>query len=170
MDAGEGVAVHGTDAEPTFLLEDGKAKKKSRSAIRCPGHGVIGKETDALVKVPPIAPLMDIYVIGDDADPIEIDYCSECGGFYFDAGEGVALLELARRAEAVIESRSGAQFVAPPSERQEAAIDEWRQKKGRSLFTEMVKGMLHGTLRYRIERRRHRHLAPNYDRLYDDWE
>jgi len=170
LDAGEGVAVHGADAEPSFLLEDGRASKSGRSELRCPAHGAVGEAGDPFLPVATSAPWMDVYVIGDGQDAIEIDYCGACGGFYLDAGEGAALLELAQRAEQVLQSRTGAGFVAPPVERPADVVDEARERQGRGLFSEMVKGLIYGSVQYRSHRRRHHDRPCDYDRLYVDWK
>lgn len=172
LDPGEGVAVHGAHAEPSFLLEDGRARLKGRSELRCPAHGAPNGAGAGgpFLHAAPSAPLMDIYVIGADPDAIEIDYCGTCGGFYLDAGEGAALLELAERAEQVIRSRTGAEFAAPPADHQDRVVDEARERKGKGLFAEMVKGLIYGSVQYRRHRRRHHDRHCDYDRLYVDWK
>ena len=169
LDPGEGVAVLGAGAEPSFLLEDGRARRKGDSPLQCPAHGVVGEADDPMVRLPVAAPRMAVYVVGEGEDAIEIDYCGECGGFYLDAGEGAALLELAAEAERIIASRSGATFTAPPDDRQREAVDALRERKGRGLFPEMIKGLLHGRRGWRRELRYGRHGRPDVPRLFDDW-
>lgn len=100
LDAGEGVMVHGTAAEPEMLASDGKAVATGQGTLQCPaGHAG--------------APSMETWEVRRGEDRVEIDWCRTCGGFFLDAGEGDALLELAERTERVIRSRDGAAFAAP---------------------------------------------------------
>lgn len=154
LDPGEGAAVHGAGAEATFLVQDGNARKIGPSALRCPAHDEP-------------AAVMGLYRVGVGDDAIEIDHCAACGGVFLDAGEDVALLELAAHAERVIESRGGARFAAPPDAAHVDVVDAQREEGGKSLFGELVRGLLWGATRHRAHRRRHGHC--DLDHLYDDW-
>ncbi|MCB9596508.1 MAG: zf-TFIIB domain-containing protein [Sandaracinaceae bacterium] len=156
LDAGEGVMVHGTAAEPEMLASDGKAVATGQGTLQCPaGHAG--------------APSMETWEVRRGEDRVEIDWCRTCGGFFLDAGEGDALLELAERTEQVIRSRDGAAFAAPPAGAEVDVVDAYRKEKGRSFFGEMARGLLSASARYRRHRRRHRHDGVN-DALGSDWE
>lgn len=131
FDAGEGVAVHGGHAELQFLVADGKAVRRGPSELRCPAHSAGDGGADGE------APLMSVYVIGRGEDAIEVDHCGTCGGFFFDHGEGEALVEVADRAE--LKTGSGASFAAPPRATHDDVVDAARN---RGTLSEMARGVL----------------------------
>jgi Zn-finger nucleic acid-binding protein len=109
LDAGEGVAAFGPNAEIKFLIDDGRAQPLAVSTRGCAnGHGP-----------------MRTFSIKKADGTLEIDLCEECGGFFLDAGEGEALAAL-DSVQTTFES-------APPRSSQELAIDEMRQS-GDSFF------------------------------------
>jgi Zn-finger nucleic acid-binding protein len=115
LDPGEGVAVHGQDAEASFLVREGRAHIVRKSPYQCP----------STLHVPT---QMDVHAVGHGPSAIEIDYCSACGGFFLDHGEGAALDAL--EAEEV-KTSSGAKFSAPPPvDRQAQAIEQARAGGG----------------------------------------
>jgi Zn-finger nucleic acid-binding protein len=115
LDAGEGAAAFGPEAEMRFLLDDGRAHRIGHSRRTCPtGHG----------------PMTTFGVRTAAAKAVEIDFCEECGGFFFDAGEGEAL--------AAIEVAPPGTFVMPPPlSNQEEVIRDARQS-GPSFFARFV--------------------------------
>jgi len=109
LDAGEGVAAFGPNAEIKFLIDDGRAHLVGTSTRACAnGHGP-----------------MRTFAIKKADGTLEIDLCEECGGFFLDAGEGEAL--------AALDSVTTTFEAAPPRTSQELAIDEMRQS-GDSFF------------------------------------
>lgn len=114
LDAGEGVSAFGPDAEIKFLLEDGRAQRAGPSSRACPaGH-----------------PPMTAFSIKKADGSVEIDLCEDCGGFFFDAGEGEAL--------AALENAPPGTFAPPPrTSAQDLAIAEARQR-GDSFFARFV--------------------------------
>lgn len=140
FDPGEGVAVHGAEAEPSFLIAEGKARVVRTSDLRCPAH-----ESGA--------PLMEVHAIGEE-DAVEIDYCTACGGFFLDAGEDVGLFDLAHAAEApLLRTATGAQFAAPPGQVQRDVVEDVREKKGKSAFVEMMRGVFDGLVEHQRRKR-----------------
>lgn len=151
FDAGEGASVHGAAAEAAWLAQDGLAAKQGRSAIRCPAHAVeTSQDYREQPKTMPAAdaPFMDLYVVGDGEVSIEVDLCPNCGGFFLDPGEGVALLELAGAVSEQITTESGAVFAAPPpaSDAHPATVEGARD---RELFSELARGVFQRVLRER---------------------
>lgn len=151
FDAGEGASVHGASAEAGWLANDGLATKQGRSAIRCPAHAVeTAQDYRAQPKTMPAAdaPFMDLYLVGDGEVAVEVDLCPECGGFFLDPGEGIALLELAGAVSEEIVTESGAVFAAPPpdGDAPRAAVQGARD---RSLFSELARGVFQRVLRER---------------------
>jgi Zn-finger nucleic acid-binding protein len=141
FDPGEGVAVHGAEAEPGFLIAEGKARKLRAGSLRCPAHAAD-------------APLMDVYAIGGEEETIEIDYCAGCGGFFLDAGEDAALLDLAAAAEApLLTTEGGARFALPPGDARTGVVDEARRTKGKSAFKEMMLGIFDGLVEHQRRKR-----------------
>ncbi|MCA9610377.1 MAG: zf-TFIIB domain-containing protein [Myxococcales bacterium] len=152
LDAGEGIMTHGAAAEPEALAAGGHAHATGQGALRCPVDGA----------------RMETWEVGAEDEPVEIDWCRTCGGFFLDAGEGEALMELADRTEDVLRSRDGATFAVPPKDAEPDIVDAYRKEKGKSFFSEMAKGMLNAHLRYRRFRRHHHHGCVD-DALGKDW-
>lgn len=153
FDPGEGVAVHGAAAEPSWLVEDGEAVKKGRAQVRCPAHAVQTasdyRESPKAMPAPD-APWMDLWVIGDGEAAVEVDLCPTCGGFFLDPGEDLALLDLAAGVEQTIETESGARFAAPPGHVQQESVDQARH---RGAFGEMMRGIFDGLVQHQRNRR-----------------
>ncbi len=114
LDAGEGMAAFGPDAEVRFLLEDGRARRLHASRRRCPAaHGT-----------------MTVFSIRTPTGNVEVDLCEECGGFYFDAGEGEAL--------AAIDAAPASTFAQPARmSAHDLAIDDAR-RSGDSFFARFM--------------------------------
>lgn len=93
---------------------------------------------------------MQLYRVGDGDGAVEIDYCPACGGFYLDAHEEVGLLDLAREVEHVVETTSGAQFLAPPDAAHDQVVTAART---RGWFQEMMKGVVDGMVQHERRRR-----------------
>lgn len=144
FDPGEAMAVHSTDAEPAWLIEEGRAHRVGPSELRCPAHAVT---VDAGYRGQQIddesAPLMTVYHVGDAAKPVEIDYCHACGGAFLDIGEGGQLTDTVLSMErTVVQSETGAVFAAPPTSNALRATDETRKEAGRGFFSELMRGVL----------------------------
>lgn len=125
LEIGEGAAAYGPEAEMRFLLEDGRARRLHASRRRCPaGHGA-----------------MTLFSVKTATGNVEIDLCEECGGFYFDAGEGEAL--------AAIEAAPPGTFAQPSRmSAQDLAIDDAR-RSGDSFFARFVVDFVSGRGRRR---------------------
>lgn len=148
FDLGEGVATVGAEAEPRFLIDDGRATKLGPAPIRCPAHATEdGGDYRSGPTLAPAsdAPQMDLYRVGEGEGAIEVDYCPACGGFYLDADEDAYLFDIARDVEHTIETASGAQFAAPPGQAHDQVVSGARK---RSAFQEMMKGMLDGMVQH----------------------
>lgn len=155
LDAGEGVMVHGTEAEPEMLEADGRATDTGRRELRCPARHARGAPAK-----------MEVWEVAAGDEKVEVDWCRACGGFFLDAGEGVALLELAERTEELIRSETGAAFAPPPPDAAASVVDAYREEKGRSFFGELAKGLVSSSLRYRRLRRRRHHC--DVDTVFED--
>lgn len=120
LDAGEGMSAFGAEAEARFLVEDGRATRTGQSRRGCPaGHGS-----------------MTTFSVRRTESAVEIDLCEECGGYFFDAGEGEAL--------AAFESAAPGTFAPPPrTSAQDLAIAEARQS-GDSFFARFVTDFVSG--------------------------
>jgi Zn-finger nucleic acid-binding protein len=122
LDAGEGVAAFGPNAEIKFLIDDGRARMLDVSTRACAnGHGP-----------------MRTFSIKKADGTLEIDLCEECGGFFLDAGEGEALASL--------DSVSASFEAAPPRSAHDLAIDEMRQS-GDSFFERYLTDLVTGRAR-----------------------
>lgn len=153
FDLGEGVAVVGAEAEPQFLIRDGKAHRVGRAEIRCPAHATeTGGDYRSAPKTTPAAdaPQMELYRVGEGELAVEVDYCPACGGFFLDAQEDVALLDLARGVERAIETETGARFAAPPAEAHGEVVSGART---RSAFEEMMRGVFDGMVEHQRRKR-----------------
>ncbi len=77
LDAGEGMALHGADSDPSFLVRDGRAKEIGDSTLFCPNAAHLSRR-------------MRVYEVGSGAGAVEIDHCPLCAGVFLDAGEAEA--------------------------------------------------------------------------------
>ncbi|HJL19395.1 MAG TPA: zf-TFIIB domain-containing protein [Sandaracinaceae bacterium LLY-WYZ-13_1] len=167
FDAGEGVATLGADAEPKFLVQDGRARRLGPSTLRCPAHATAtaGNYRSGPRTLPATdAPIMTLYEIGSGPDAVEVDHCPTCGGFFLDAGEDDELLALTREVVHRIETQSGARFAAPPGDAQADVVDGART---RSAYEEMMKGVFDWMVQ-KERRRRIRHRLEHRGALIDD--
>ncbi len=124
LDPGEGMALHGADSDPTFLVKDGRARQVGTSELACPNTSHPRR-------------VMEVYAVGPDDAAVEIDHCGTCGGVFLDAGESEALEARmsAAPAQATLERTS---FASPPGENQERAIQEARASSGKGFFTNLL--------------------------------
>ena len=132
LDRGEGVALHGADSDPSFLVEDGRAHLVRASELGCPSaaHG-------------PVA--MQVFAVGFGGDAIEFEHCPQCRGIFLDRGEDEEL-EAAAGNGAGFTTAGGARFSAPPSvDRQAQAIEAARAEKDRGLFATFFRDLVSGT-------------------------
>jgi Zn-finger nucleic acid-binding protein len=121
LDSGEGVATFGPDAELRFLLADGRAKRLHASRRKCPaGHAAM---TTFAIKRP-------------DGSGVDVDLCEECGGFFFDAGEGEAL--------AALDAAPKGTFAMPPRQSSEDFAITAARQDNRSFFARFVVDFLGG--------------------------
>ncbi len=171
FDAGEGASVHGAAAEVRWLVDDARATRQGRAEVRCPAHAVeTASDYRDVPKAMPAAdaPWMDLYLVGDAELAVEVDLCPTCGGFFLDAGEGLALLSLAAGVEKQIVTESGAVFSAPPSDNQAQAVDQARH---RGAFGEMMRAVVGGLMQHQRERYRReqdRLMRERDPSLFDD--
>lgn len=129
FDPGEAMTVHSANAEPAWLIEQGRARRAGSSQLACPAHEQ--------------GPAMTIYHVGDESDPVEIDYCHACGGAFLDMGEGGELTDAVLSMErAFVEGASGARFAAPPTGNAARVVAEAREKEGRGFFSELMRGIV----------------------------
>lgn len=132
LDRGEGVALHGADSDPSFLVEDGRAHLVRPSELACPSaaHG-------------PLA--MQVFAVGFGGDAIEFEHCPGCRGIFLDRGEDQELEDVAGR-DAGFTSATGARFSAPPTvDRQALAVDAARSEKDRGLLATFFRDLIAGT-------------------------
>ncbi|HEY8428783.1 MAG TPA: zf-TFIIB domain-containing protein [Sandaracinaceae bacterium] len=155
FDPGEAMAVHSASAEPSWLIEDGKARRIGPSTLRCPAHArAIDGDDRGQQAVDDEAPAMTVYHVGDGPSPVEIDYCEACGGAFLDFGEGAQLTDTVLSMErALLEGATGARFVAPPQAAGERVVAEARAKQGKSFFGELMRGVLDAAIRYERDAR-----------------
>ncbi len=140
FDPGETMAVHSASAEPAWLIEAGRARSGGKSELCCPAHD---------------EPLpMTIYLVGDEAAPVEIDYCPRCGGAFLDDGEGGLLTDAALSSQRdAVQGATGATFAAPPGEANEQVVDEARARKGRGFFAEFLRGIVDAAVAHERDKR-----------------
>ncbi len=113
LDPGEGMALHGADSDPTFLVKDGKARLLGDGEIACPSRAHPRR-------------VMQAYAIGEGEDAIEIDHCAACGGVFLDRGESESIEQRVSQAPATPApgTPQSSPFAAPPRSNQEIAIAE----------------------------------------------
>lgn len=134
LDAGEGVAIHGAEADASFLVKDGRAHLVRASELACPSSAHP-------------ATAMNVFAIGFGEQSIEFEHCGACHGVFLDHGEGAAM-EAMERTEQEVTTATGARFSAPPAtDRHAAAVDAVRAEKGRSFFEVFVTDFLRGAAR-----------------------
>lgn len=129
FDPGEAMAVHSANAEPGWLIQQGRARRAGTSELACPAHED--------------GPAMTVYHVGDESDPVEIDYCHACGGAFLDMGEGGEMTDAVLSVErGVVEGASGARFAAPPSANAAQVVADTRAKGGKGFFSELMRGVV----------------------------
>ena len=92
FDPGEALAELGPEAEVSFLVEEGRARRLRPSILKCPAHAAPVGEGAFRSAAPAQAPTFVVYAVGTEERSVEVDVCPRCGGFWLDAGEGEALL------------------------------------------------------------------------------
>lgn len=109
LDPGEGLALHGADSDPTFLVKDGKARLLGDGELTCPNTAHPAR-------------VMQVYAIGEGDEAVEIDHCFACGGVFLDRGESESIEERVSQVPGTPESSPFA--APPPRSNQEIAIAE----------------------------------------------
>lgn len=145
LDPGEGMALHGADSDPTFLVRDGRATKLRAGELQCPSTTHASRA-------------LDVYTIGHGEEAVEIDHCGECGGVFLDRGEGEAIEHAVGGMGASIPAERTS-FASPPGSNQSRAIEEARQSSPGGFFSSLVTRLVSGTAELADARRygrRHR--------------
>ena len=143
LDPGEGMALHGADSDPTFLVRDGRATKIGAGELVCPSTAHDRRT-------------LDVYAIGHGDEKVEIDHCAECGGVFLDRGESEAIEHAVggMGASVPVERTS---FASPPGSNQQRAIDEARASSPDGFFSRLLSSLAaDGTRDTRVFGRRRR--------------
>ena len=128
LDPGEGMALHGADSDPTFLVRDHRGTKVGPSALSCPNTTHASR-------------VMDVHAFGGGESQVEIDHCPSCGGVFLDHGED-EFLE-ARMSHPPSE-HSRPSFVGPPGSNHEIAIDQARETAQKGFFSTLLTSLVTG--------------------------
>ncbi|MBX7194721.1 MAG: zf-TFIIB domain-containing protein [Sandaracinaceae bacterium] len=102
LDPGEGMALHGADSDPSFLVKDGRAKEVGDSTLVCPNRAHATRR-------------MRVYEVGQGEGSVEIDHCPLCAGVFLDHGEAEAL-------EAHVNAKPTSPFAVEPTSNHDRAI------------------------------------------------